>query len=161
MSCNECVLTTNILYSGKLSREKTITNFAVLWLFAKVFSSKFGGVTFFGVAKASNPQMLSPSIVSCYTVMHKSVFLNETTCTGWYHSLHIHSSEWGWLSSTSVLLSPSQHLVYTCQELWCQLGGTPSTLCLREGGMEGGREGGRERGRRGKNVICTPLHPSP
>ena len=30
--------------SGKLSREITFTNFAVLWLFAKVFYAKFGGV---------------------------------------------------------------------------------------------------------------------
>ena len=29
-------------YSGKLSREKTFTNFTVLWLYAKVFSAKFG-----------------------------------------------------------------------------------------------------------------------
>ena len=29
-------------YSGKLSREKTFTNFTVLWLYAKVFSVKFG-----------------------------------------------------------------------------------------------------------------------
>ena len=29
-------------YSGNLSREKTFTNFTVLWLFAKVFSAKFG-----------------------------------------------------------------------------------------------------------------------
>ena len=50
-------------------------NLAVLWLFAKVFSVKFGGVTFFGVAKASNPQKFSPSMVSCYTVMHEGVLL--------------------------------------------------------------------------------------
>jgi len=31
-------------YTGKLSRKKTFVNFAVLWLFAKVFSVKFGGV---------------------------------------------------------------------------------------------------------------------
>ena len=46
--------------------------------------------------------------------------------TGWYHLPHIHSSGWGWLSWASVLLSPSQHLVYTCQELLCQPGDTPS-----------------------------------
>ena len=33
-----------ILYSRKLSREKTFANFAVLRLFTKVFSVKFGGV---------------------------------------------------------------------------------------------------------------------
>ena len=31
-----------LLYSGKLSREKTFANFVVLWLLAKVFSVKFG-----------------------------------------------------------------------------------------------------------------------
>ena len=41
-----------LLYSGKLLREKT---FAVLWLFVKVFSVRFGGVVSFGMAKASNP----------------------------------------------------------------------------------------------------------
>ena len=32
----------NIPYSRKLSKEKTFGNFTVLWLFAKVFSTKFG-----------------------------------------------------------------------------------------------------------------------
>ena len=31
-----------IPYSGKLSREITFANFTVLWLYAKVFSVKFG-----------------------------------------------------------------------------------------------------------------------
>ena len=31
-------------YSRKLSREKTFADFTVLWLFAKVFSAKFGDV---------------------------------------------------------------------------------------------------------------------
>ena len=37
-----------ILYSGKLSREKSFMNFEVLWLFAKIFSTKFQGVVSFG-----------------------------------------------------------------------------------------------------------------
>ena len=37
-------------YSRKLSREKTFANFAVLWLFTKVY---------FGAAKASNPRKFS------------------------------------------------------------------------------------------------------
>ena len=41
-----------LLYGGKLS--KNFANFAVLWLFAKVFPAKFGDVLSFGVAKASN-----------------------------------------------------------------------------------------------------------
>ena len=47
-------------YSGKLLREKTFAIFAVLWLFVKVFSTKFGGVVSFGTAKASNPRKFSP-----------------------------------------------------------------------------------------------------
>ena len=34
--------------AGKLLREKTFANFKVLWLFAKVFSVRFGGVVSFG-----------------------------------------------------------------------------------------------------------------
>ena len=34
-------------------------NFAVLWLFTKVFSTKFGGMASFGTAKASNPRKFS------------------------------------------------------------------------------------------------------
>ena len=49
-----------ILCIGKHSREKTFMNFVVLWLFAEVFSVKFGGVASFGVAKVSNWQKLSP-----------------------------------------------------------------------------------------------------
>ena len=37
-----------LLYGGKLSRGKTLANFEVLWLFAKVFSTKFRGVVSFG-----------------------------------------------------------------------------------------------------------------
>ena len=71
----------NIPYSGKLSREKTFANFAVLWQFVKVFSMKFGAwcslvrpkracmkvfsakIVFF-----TNSRKFSPSKVSCYTV---------------------------------------------------------------------------------------------
>ena len=41
-----------ILYNRKLLREKTFANFAVWWLFAIVFSTKFEGMMSFGVAKA-------------------------------------------------------------------------------------------------------------
>ena len=44
----------------KFLREKTFVNFAVLWLFANVFSVKCGGMASFGAAKASNPQKFSP-----------------------------------------------------------------------------------------------------
>ena len=38
--CNERYM--YVPYSGKLSKEKTFANFAVLWLYAKVFFVKFG-----------------------------------------------------------------------------------------------------------------------
>jgi len=49
-------------------REKTFANFTVLWQFAKVFSTKFGGMAFIGTAKGSNPQKFSPrkSIHECF-----------------------------------------------------------------------------------------------
>ena len=50
---------TYVPYSGKLSRERTFMNFAVVWLFVKVFSAKFGNEMFFGAAKLSNPQKFS------------------------------------------------------------------------------------------------------
>ena len=56
---NTVLVNYKVPYSRKLSREKTILNFAVLWLFAKVFSGKFGGIASFGVAKASNLQKFS------------------------------------------------------------------------------------------------------
>ena len=34
-------------------------NFVVLWLFAKVFSAKFGGMAFFGAGQASNLRKFS------------------------------------------------------------------------------------------------------
>ena len=61
-----------IPYSGKLLREKTFTNFAVLWL----FSAKFGGVPSFGMAKASNPRKFSPC-KSYFSPIHKSFLLRK------------------------------------------------------------------------------------
>ena len=46
-------------YSEKLLREKTFTNFTVLWLCMKVFSVKFAAMASFGVAKTSNPRRFS------------------------------------------------------------------------------------------------------
>ena len=60
-----------ILYSGKLLREKTFANFAVLWLFAKFFSAKFGDVVFFGAAQASNPQKVFSAKIVFFTNLRK------------------------------------------------------------------------------------------
>ena len=48
------ILVDCILYSGKPLREKTFANYTVLWLFAKVFSAKFGDMVSFGTAKTSD-----------------------------------------------------------------------------------------------------------
>ena len=45
----------SIPYSEKLAREKTFMNFAVLWLFVKVFSTKLGSMGSFGAVKVNNP----------------------------------------------------------------------------------------------------------
>ena len=70
-----------LLYSGKLSREKSFANFTVLWLYVKAFSAKSGGIASFGMVKESvkvfsvkivfftSSQKFSPSKVSRYTVL--------------------------------------------------------------------------------------------
>ena len=50
-------------YSRKLSREKTFANFTVLWLSAKVFSVKLGGVVSFGTASEQSAKVFSAKIV--------------------------------------------------------------------------------------------------
>ena len=42
---------------------RKLVNFVVLWLFTKVFSTKFWGMPSFGAAKASNPWKFSPQIL--------------------------------------------------------------------------------------------------
>ena len=86
----------HVLYGGKLSREKTFSNFAVLELFVKVFSTKFGGMVYmlpvtwctlgaWCTLARQNPQKFfprksflqnfSPSKVFHYTVPHTSVYI--------------------------------------------------------------------------------------
>ena len=74
--------TSKVPYSGKLSREKTFANFAVLLLYTKVFSVKFGPWRPLALQKRAicesflrenriftNSRKLSPSKVSRYTVL--------------------------------------------------------------------------------------------
>ena len=80
-----------IPYSLKLLRKKTFANFEVSWLFAKVFSAKYGGVvSFSGTSKQSakffctkiffstNSQKFSLMKVSHYTVI---CWCSAITCT--------------------------------------------------------------------------------
>ena len=50
-------------YSGKLSREKTFANFAVLWQYAKVFSAKFGAWRPWRCKSEQIPKVFSAKIV--------------------------------------------------------------------------------------------------
>ena len=74
-------------YSGKLSGEKTFANFAVLWLYAKVFFTKFGVRRPLVLQKQAirksfirenrmftNSQKFSPSKVSRYMVFCEFTF---------------------------------------------------------------------------------------
>ena len=84
----------NILYSGKLSREKTFANFAVLWLYTKVFSAKFGVRHPSAWQKRAiresfllenriftNSRKFSLSLVSRYTVCSFTPLTRCTECT--------------------------------------------------------------------------------
>ena len=46
--------------AGNFRRRKSFANFAVLWLFAKVFYTKLGDMLSFGTARVSNPWKFSP-----------------------------------------------------------------------------------------------------
>ena len=46
-------------------------NFAVLWLFTKVFSTKFGGVVSFGMAQVSNLQKVFSMNIVFFTNSRK------------------------------------------------------------------------------------------
>ena len=61
-----------ILYSGKLSREKTFANFEVLWLFVKVFSMQFGGLASFG---GTSEQFMKIFSANFYLPICESFFL--------------------------------------------------------------------------------------
>ena len=80
-----CVYVGRIPYSGKLSREKTFANFVVLWLFATVFSVKFGSVASFGAAKASNLRKFSQQ--KLYFSLIRESFLPRKFTAIWYLSL--------------------------------------------------------------------------
>ena len=94
---------TIVPYSRKLLREKTFMNFAVLWLFAKVISTKFGSVVSFAwhkwaIHKNRIFTEFSPSIVSRYTVSQYTTLSQYSTV---YQSV---------LQYTTVHYSMSQYM---------------------------------------------------
>lgn len=67
-----------ILYSRKLSRKKTFSNSAVLWLSAKVFSMKIGGVAFIAGCVVSSHYIQGVcSLSGCIFGMEKEVKMFE------------------------------------------------------------------------------------
>ena len=64
-------------------------NFAVLWLFAKVFSAKFGGMASFGTVKVSNPWKFSPR-KSYSSPIRKNFFLESFPLYGSTQNLLAH-----------------------------------------------------------------------
>ena len=79
-----------IPYCGKLSREKTfITNFEVLWLFAKVFCAKFGGVASFGSTSEQSAKVFSAKV--CFHQLTKVFFLESFLLHGILHGGWLHS----------------------------------------------------------------------
>ena len=78
-----------IPYSGKLSREKTFTNFVVLWLCAKVIfwcskSEQSAKVFSAKIVFFTNSRKFSPLKVSRYTVLAKTLtaYSDEGTTEG-------------------------------------------------------------------------------
>ena len=90
-------------YSGKLSREKTFANFAVLWLYAKVFSVKFGVWYPLALQKRAiresflrknriftNSRKFSPLKVSRYTVHSRLSNILSAVATADVYAIYDH-----------------------------------------------------------------------
>ena len=65
-----------ILYRGKILREKTLAIFSVYGYLQKVFSTKFGSVASFGAAKRLIRKSLLPQKFPCYTVPFHKLWWN-------------------------------------------------------------------------------------
>ena len=98
-------------YSGKLLREKSFANYAVLWLFAKVFSVKFWGVVSFGAAKASKScfhqftKVYSLKSFPLYSILVSCIAAVKVLCC-WrmrpIHTLYVDQ----WIPNVSILAPP-------------------------------------------------------
>ena len=53
-------------------REKIFTNFAVLWLFTKLFSKKFGSVASFGGISEQSTKVFSHENFPVYSIRNKN-----------------------------------------------------------------------------------------
>ena len=85
----------------KLSREKTFANFAVLWLFAKVFSTKFGGVAPLALQKRA----------TCESFLHENRIFHQFAKVFSLESFPLYGNFDGSISSCSC---PS-NIIATCE----------------------------------------------
>ena len=89
-----------ILHSGKLSREKTLVNFEALWLFSKVFFTKFGCVAFVGdTSEQSMKVFLQKSFIFCQFA--KVFSFDSFSLYGNYTETNVHTG----LLNTDYILS--------------------------------------------------------
>ena len=122
-----CICSIYTIYSRKLSREKTLANFKVLWLFATVISTK---IVFF-----TNSQKFSPSQVSHYgngNMYTLSNMIINWVCLFWSENI-------GWcvivdLCLGAVVLTMVQKLRWVCipymQLVMYSLQDCPSVLVI-------------------------------
>ena len=68
----------NYCKEGKLLREKTFADFKVLWLFAKVFSTKFGGMASFGGTSEHFPKLFLSFLLQSFPLY--SIYLQFLPC---------------------------------------------------------------------------------
>ena len=89
----------NVSYNRKHSREKTFANFEILWLFAKVFFMKFGGVASIGGTSEQFTKVFSTKIVF------------STNSWKFYSSKVLHYMVWLWMYCWVLSICLSWHVV--------------------------------------------------
>ena len=146
-------------YSGKLSREKTFTNFMVLWLYTKLFSAKFGAWRPSALQKRAiresflcenriftHSQKFSPSKVFCFTVQschkntqccpHKLFYINgvtkEVTRSSYISTALYPSNIEGILGGLPVQHSLVPRPLPDLSQLWRKIGRKPSIIATSQ-----------------------------
>ena len=101
----------SIPYSGKLLKEKTFENFAVLWLYAKVFFAKFG---------AWRPLALQKRAIRESFLCKNHIFTNSRRFPAIWYMIVV----------PVILVHIVKVLWYSCMYTWCTLGIRMFIMCL-------------------------------
>ena len=109
----ECRLCMDLPYSGKLSREKTFANFAFLWLYAKVFSAKFGVWRHLALQKWA----IHKSFLRENRIFTNSRKFSPSKVYGTWSELNYYA--WFTLSVSSLLLSVMVRSCRACVNFSC------------------------------------------